>query len=170
MRTSSRRHLLLASSLGAASLLGACGFQLRQAPKLPFDTLFTGFSENSSLGNEFKRSAESAGVRIISDNRQLDAAQVILEVLSDQREKTVVGVNSSGQVREFQIRVRFKFRLRSKEGKELIPETEILQQRDISFNESGALAKEAEESLLYRSMQSDIVQQVLRRLAAVKSL
>jgi len=32
------------------------------------------------------------------------------------------------------------------------------------------LAKEAEEALLYRDMQSDIVQQLLRRLAAVKQL
>jgi len=32
------------------------------------------------------------------------------------------------------------------------------------------LAKEAEEALLYRDMQSDVVQQVMRRLAAVTSL
>ena len=56
------------------------------------------------------------------------------------------------------------------QGKELIPETELLQQRDISFNESAVLAKEAEETLLYRDMQTDIVQQLMRRLAAVKSL
>jgi LPS-assembly lipoprotein len=45
-----------------------------------------------------------------------------------------------------------------------------MQTRDISFNESSALAKETEEQLLYRDMQSDIVQQLMRRLAAVKSL
>jgi LPS-assembly lipoprotein len=52
----------------------------------------------------------------------------------------------------------------------LIAPSDVLQQRDISFNESAVLAKEAEEGLLYRDMQSDIVQQLLRRLAAVKSL
>lgn len=46
--------------------------------------------------------------------------------------------------------------------------TKITQQRDITFNESAALAKEAEEILLYRDMQNDIVQQMLRRLAAIK--
>jgi LPS-assembly lipoprotein len=40
--------------------------------------------------------------------------------------------------------------------------------RDMSYNESAALAKEHEESLLYRAMQSDIVSQVMRRLAAVQ--
>jgi LPS-assembly lipoprotein len=129
-----------------------------------------GFAEGSSLGQELKRSLQASGVRVVSDNRELDAAQVILDVLQDQREKTVVGVNASGQVREFQLRVRFKFRLRGKDGREVIPETELLQQRDFSFNESGALAKESEEALIYRSMQSDIVQQALRRLSSVKAI
>jgi LPS-assembly lipoprotein len=167
----SRRFLLAAVATPVLSLgLAACGFQLRQAPNLPFNTMYASFSETSSLGQELRRALESSSVSVITDNRQLDAAQVILDVLQDQREKTVVGVNASGQVREFQLRVRFKFRLRDKAGKEIIPETELLQQRDISFNESGALAKEAEEALIYRSMQSDIVQQALRRLSAVKAL
>jgi LPS-assembly lipoprotein len=169
--THTRRLLLVAASASLlATGLTGCGFQLRQAPNLPFNTLFAGFAESSSLGQELRRSLETSGVRVITDNRQLDAAQVILEVLQDQREKTVVGVNATGLVREFQLRVRFKFRLRDKSGNEVIPETELLQQRDISFNESGALAKEAEESLIYRSMQSDVVQQTLRRLSAIKSL
>ena len=168
----SRRQTLLrlAGLSMVAALLPACGFQLRQAPNLPFNTMFAGFSEGSSLGQELKRSLEASDVRVISDNRQLDSAQVILEILQDQREKTVVGVNASGQVREFQLRIRFKFRLRGKDGNEIIPETELLLQRDISFNESGALAKEAEEALIYRSMQNDIVQQALRRLSSVKAV
>ena len=56
--------------------------------------------------------------------------------------------------------------LRTPQGQELIGPIEISQQRDISFNESAVLAKEAEEGLMYRDMQSDIVQQLLRRLAA----
>jgi LPS-assembly lipoprotein len=163
------RRALLSAAFASATLTG-CGFALRGAVNLPFNTMYAGFAESSSLGQELRRSLEASGVRVIIDNRQLDAAQVILDVLSDQREKTVVGVNTSGQVREFQLRIRFKFKLRTKEGKELIPDTELLQQRDISFNESGALAKEAEEAILYRSMQSDIVQQTLRRLASVKAL
>lgn len=61
-----------------------------------------------------------------------------------------------------------RFKLVTPTGEEWIPETELLQQRDISYNETIALAKEAEEALLYRNMQTDLVQQLLRRLAAVK--
>jgi len=165
-----RAFLSLMASSTALSLAG-CGFQLRKAPDFAFTTLFSGLPESSPLGVELRRSLESTRrVKVITDGRQINDAQVILDVLGDQREKQVLSRNATGQVREFQLRVRFRFKLRTLAGKELIPETEILQQRDISFNESAVLAKEAEENLLYRDMQSDIVQQVLRRLAAVTEI
>jgi LPS-assembly lipoprotein len=151
-------------------VLSACGFQLRQAPHFAFSSIYVGASPNSALANEFKRSIASGGNVSLIDASGIDSAQVVLDVLTDQREKVVVGLNASGQVREFQLRTRLKFKLRTPQGKELIPETELLQQRDISFNESAVLAKEAEENLLYRDMQADIVQQLMRRLAAVKTL
>ena len=95
-------------------------------------------------------------------------AEAIMDLLQEQRERVVVGLNASGQVRELQLRLRIRFKLRTPGGEELIPDTELLQQRDISYSETIALAKEAEEALLYRNMQTDIVQQLLRRLAAVR--
>ena len=164
-----RRRLFLASL--AAPALAACGFELRRTPTFAFSTLFVGASQNSTLANELKRSIASGGtVEVINDVRQIQRVQVIMDVLAEQREKVVVGLNASGQVREFQLRIRMRFRLRTPQGKELIPDTELLQQRDISFNESAVLSKEAEENLLYRDMQTDIVQQLMRRLSAVKSL
>lgn len=164
-----QRRLLLA--LAAPALLGACGFQLRQAPNFAFDSIYIGMPEQSPLGNELKRQIAASGkVRVLTEARQLPEATVILDSLVDQREKSVVGLTAAGQVREFQLRTRFKFKLRTREGKPLIGDTEILQQREISYSESLALAKEAEEALLYRDMQSDIVQQVMRRLAAVREL
>jgi LPS-assembly lipoprotein len=164
----SRRRLLL---LGVAGTLAGCGFQLRGSAQLAFSSLFVAVSESSELGNELKRNLGSLGtLQVLSDPMQQASAQAVLDILLDQREKTVVGVNASGQVREFQLRVRLRFRLRTPQGRELIPETELLLQRDISFNESAVLAKEAEEGLMYRDMQTDIVQQLIRRLAAVRSL
>ena len=163
-----RRSYLLLLAASAAGGAPGCGFALRQAPSFAFKTLFSPLPEGSSLGVELKRSLESGGsVQVITDARQIDKADVILEVVQDLREKVVVGLNASGQVREFQLRLRFKFKLRSNKNSELIPTTEIVQQRDISFNESAVLAKETEEALLYREMQSDIVQQIMRRLATV---
>ena len=161
-------RLLLAST---AASLGACGFELRKAPNFPFRTLFSPLPESSALGVDLKRALESGGkVQVITDPRLLDKAEVVLDVLGDVREKVVVSRNASGQVREFQLRIRFDFSLRTQGGRQLIAPSQILQQRDISFNESAVLAKEAEEGLLYREMQGDIVQQIMRRLAAVNGL
>ena len=168
-----RAFLVFAASAASLTLvsMNGCGFALRKAPNFAFTTLYSGLAESSPLGVELRRSLEATGkVKVISDARRLNEAQVVLDVLQDQREKVVLSLNSSGQVREFQLRLRFAFRLRTLAGKELIPASEIALQRDISFNESAVLAKEAEENLLYRDMQSDIVQQIMRRLAAVTSL
>ncbi|MDB5881333.1 MAG: lipopolysaccharide-assembly family protein [Ramlibacter sp.] len=163
-----RKHFL--GLAGAALLLTGCGFELRQAPHFAFSSIYVNGTAASSLVTELKRMIAAGGSVSVVDAAGQAGTQVVLDVTGDQREKVVVGLNASGQVREFQLRTRVKFKLRTPEGKELIPETELLQQRDISFNESAALAKEAEESLLYRDMQTDIVQQLMRRLAAIKAI
>ena len=166
-----RRQVLSTLAAASALALSGCGFKLRQAPTLAFTSLYVGVAEGSLFGTELKRSLASLGsLQLVTDTKLKQTAQVLLEVLLERREKTVVGVNAAGQVREFQLRIRVKFKLVTPPGKELIEETELLQQRDISFNESAVLAKETEEGLLYRDMQTDIVQQLLRRLAAVKQL
>ena len=147
--------------------LTGCGFKLRGAQNYAFKTLAVLPQPGGALAQELRRSFD-ASVRVLAPDEPLAQAQLVLDILQEQREKTVVGVNSSGQVREFQLRVRVKFQVRTAQGRELTPEAEVLLQRDISFNETAVLAKEAEEALLYRDMQTDAVQQVLRRLATVR--
>lgn len=173
--SSTRRSLLLhgagTAALMSLSSLAGCGFKLRGAQSYAFSSIFINAASASTVVTELERNVASDGnVRVITDTKQQANAQVILDVVADQREKIVVGLTSSGQVREFQLRLRFRFKLRGQNGKELLPETELLQQRDISFNESAVLSKEVEEAQLYRNMQSDIVQQIARRLAAVRDL
>ena len=164
-----RRALLLAVPVLSATGLTACGFALRQAPNYPFSTIFVRVAESSSMGNELKRNLAAGGrLEVVTDPKRFDSVEVVLEITTDQREKSVASLTSAGQVREFQLRTRVKFRLRTPQGKELIADTEILQHRDISYTETQALSKEAEEQLLYRNMQTDIVQQIMRRVAAVR--
>ena len=170
-----QRRLLwqAASAAGAGALLATagCGFKLRGVPNFAFESIYVNMPEGSSLGTELKRTlASNRNLRVVMDSQQMLKSDVILDPLFDQRQKVVVATNAAGLVREFQLRLLFSFRLRTPQGKELIPRADLQQQRDISFNESAVLAKEAEEGLLYRDMQSDVVQQVMRRLAAVRSL
>lgn len=157
------------AALVAMLLAGGCGFKLRGQQTFGFESIAVNAAQNGPVATELRRQL-GARLRDAAPGPSAGGSHVVMDVVNEQREKTVAGVNAAGQVREFQLRIRVTFRLRSAQGKELIAENEILQQRDISFNESASLAKEAEEGLLYRDMQNDIVQQLLRRLAAVAAV
>jgi LPS-assembly lipoprotein len=158
-------------SMVVLGLVASCGFGLRKPPEFAFKSMYTNVAPTSLLGTELRRNLRAMGnIELFTDAAQAKNAEVILDIVQELREKTVVGVTASGQVRELQLRLRLRFRLRTPQGKDLIADTELLQQRDQSYAEAFALSKQAEEELLYRSMQTDMVQQILRRLAAVKEL
>jgi LPS-assembly lipoprotein len=169
--TPSRRQSLHALALGPLLAgLSACGFQLRSSGKYPFRTLYANFPATSPLGVELRRNLLGTGrIEVLTDAQQMLKADAILDILSEERQQVVVGMNASGQVRELQLRLRVKFRLRTPQGRELIESVELAQQRDLSFTETAALSKEIEQGMMYRDMQTDIVQQIMRRLAAVKT-
>jgi LPS-assembly lipoprotein len=161
-----RKVLVLVTQVASAGVLSGCGFQLRTSENFGFSTLAIVPNPGGPVAVELRRTLGTA-LQVLAPDADLKLAQVVLDIVQEQREKVVVGVNSSGQVREFQLRIRVKFRVRTPQGHELAPDAEIVQQRDFSFNESAVLGKEAEEAMFYRSMQTDIVQQLTRRLATV---
>lgn len=152
----------------AALPLAACGFHLRRAPEFGFASLYVPGA--SVLVRELRRQLQSSGgsLVVITDPAQMAKAEAVVDILSERQERVVVGQNASGQVRELQLRLRVRFRLRGPQGQEWIPDTELLQRRDISYNETIALSKEGEEALLFKDMQTDLAQQLMRRLAAAK--
>lgn len=160
-----RRRLLAAGLAGAATLLAGCGFRLRRSAALPFRTLYAGFAPASAIGAEFRRL-----VRVAEDTELVDdpaQAEARLEVLREQREREVVAFSSTGRPREYQLRLRFGFRVVDAQSRELLAPTELVLSRDLVSTDVEVVAKQQEEELLYREMQSDLVQQLLRRLAAI---
>jgi LPS-assembly lipoprotein len=162
-----RRGFLGAAAAAALSLAG-CGFELRKAPVFAFKTLAV--PGNSAFANYLRRNIRAAGTVELIPAEKADTAEAILDILGENRENVVLSSNAAGQVRELQLRLTLRFKLRTPAGKELLGPTEIRQQRDITYNETAALAKEGEQELLFRDMQNDIAQQTMRRLAAVKEL
>jgi len=166
-KPSRRAWLARGLALASAAALAGCGFQLRGSSRLPFDTLYAGFLPSSALGGDFRRLVRvMGGTRLVE---RAEDAQVRLDVLQELREKEIVGFSSTGRPREYQLRLRFSFKLTDvAKGTELIPANEIVLRREITTTDTQVVAKEQEEALLYREMQTDMVQQLLRRLAAVK--
>ncbi|OWW20109.1 LPS assembly lipoprotein LptE [Noviherbaspirillum denitrificans] len=163
-----KRRAVLA--LSTALLLGACGFQLRGANGqggLPFKTVYIGTAETSPLGIELRRYIRASGDTAVVNDKKL--AQATIEVLNEAREKATLTLNTQGRIREYSLYYRVKFRVIDEKSAELLAPTELVLKRDISFNESQVIAKEKEEEMLYRDMQSDVVQQILRRISALKA-
>ena len=147
-----------------ALTLAACGFQLRGAQPLPFASIY--IADNWELGALLRRNIRSLGTTQLSETPQ--EAQAVFTLLGEAKEKHILSLSATGRVREFQLRHRLAFRVHDLKGREFIPPTEIILTRDISFNDERVLAKEYEEQLLYRDMQNDMVQQLLRRMASIK--
>lgn len=161
-----RRALLLAAS---ALPLAGCGFALRRAPDFGFHSIYLAVPAGSALGIELRRQLQGAGsVEVITEAARRADADVVLESSGEQRERIVVSRTAAGEVREFTLRLLFAFQVRTPAGRELLPPTTIAREIDQSYSESEALSKEQEAQMLYQDLQSDIVQQVIRRLAAIR--
>lgn len=157
-----RRRLLVAA---AGALLAGCGFRLRGDVALPFESIYVQAGDSAFAAELTRYLKGGSKVKVVDSPAE---AQVVLQILGELREKQILTLTQAGAVGEFLLRYRVNFRLQAKDGRDLIAPSEIVLVRDFTFNSSQALAKEYEESLLYRDMQSDAVQQILRRLQTVK--
>jgi LPS-assembly lipoprotein len=159
---SSRRAFL---ACGALAALGGCGFRMRGAAQVPFSTIFLPRT-HIGLGLDLKRQVEAGtNARVVDDPKSADA---VLQFTEEVRQKEVLSLTSAGRVREFQLRYRVGFRVHDARNRDFVPQNTIQLTRDVTFNDAQILAKEQEEQLLYRDMQADMVQQIIRRLAAAK--
>lgn len=162
-----RRRILaaLAASL-VATTLPACGFKLRGPRPLSFASLYIGLDRNTSLYGMLRRQIMANGsTQVVDDPAQADAR---LEMLRDNRDREILSLSSAGRVREYTLEQTLGFRLVARDGRELLPPTLISARRDYNFDDAQVIAKEQEEALLYRDMEKDLVEQLVRRLAAVQ--
>ena len=170
-------------------LVAGCGFKLRGSAelpgyKLPFATIALSLAETSEFYAHLKRTIEasSPGTRVVSDPRE---AEAVLTVLGDRSEKIILSLTAAGRAREYQLVRHFSFKVHGNVTApaappvkysdapvtgpvEYLPTSTITLRREITFSDDLVLSKESEEGLLLRDMQNDLVQQLMRRLAAAK--
>lgn len=145
-------------------LLTACGFQPRGAATLPFDTLYVEAPQGSLFATQLRRVIGAGSKTKITDTQA--GADATLQLLSELREKEILSLSAGGRVRELQLRYRVQYQVYGKDKTLISAPSEIVLRRDFSFNDQDQLSKESEEALLYRDMQTDAVQQLVRRLQA----
>ena len=145
--------------------LAACGFRLRGSAEVPFRQIYVQGS-SPGIALDLRRHIHAAtSATVVDDVKQADA---IVEFLQERREKHILSLTGAGRVREFQLRYSVAFRVHDGKGGQYVPPTTLLLTRDMSFSDAEVLAKESEEQLLFRDMQNDMVQQIMRRLATAE--
>jgi len=156
----------IAVAFAVAFLLAACGFQLRGTAALPFETLYMPATTTAGVALDLKRNIQSGTHTTVVDDPK--KAEALLEFTQEVREKQILSLAATGRVREFKLLYRVGFRVHDGKGGEFLPASTLQLTREVSFNDTEVLAKEAEEQLLYRDMQVDMVQLIMRRLAAAQ--
>lgn len=163
---SGRRRLLLTGGALAALVLSGCGFRLRGPQALDFATLHINTPPESELGARLRRLVATSGTtRVVEEAERADAR---LQILANSRGREILSLTGAGKVREYQLVQTLRFQLLDKSGTALIAPTSLSARREYTFDDSQVLGKEQEEALLYRDMQNDLVQQMMRRLAAAR--
>jgi len=167
-----QRARLCSIVLALSLTVSACGFHLRGDGghyTLPFPTMYVGLPESSPLAVDLKRNINANGsTTVVKTAKEADGIVDVISNPEHTKTKTILSLNSNGRVRQYLLQYSIVFRVLDKQGAVLLPPTAIALSRPIDFNETQLLAKEQEEALLYKDMQTDLVQQMMRRIAAIK--
>lgn len=159
------RALLLLTTL----TLAACGFHLRgsdlQDVRFGFKSLYIKTPSESPFVIELRR--------ILSKNKMepvatADKAELILEIVSEKTTKQILSLSGSGRVREYQLGYRVSMRAYDIQKVEWLPPDDVQLNRVLAYDDALILAKEQEETQLYKDMRADAVAQTVRRLMRAK--
>ncbi len=152
-----------------ACAISACGFHLRGEATYAFTSLYLNSpttTASAAFTTELRRALRAASTAKLVD--KADEAQVVLDINSVEDDKHILSLSSGGKVFEYLLTKRVLFRVHDADGNDWLPTAEVIIRRTYTYSDTEALAKEYEEQRLWREMQTDAVQQIVRRLQAAK--
>jgi len=147
------------------SALAGCGFHLRGTAELPFASVYVPGATGGIALDLARNIRAGTNVKLVDEAKQ---AEAILEFTGEARAKEILSLTGAGRVREFRLRYRVGFRVHDGKGNDYVAHNTLELTRDVTFNDADVLAKESEEQLLFRDMQGDMVQQIMRRLSSAQ--
>ena len=102
---------------GLVLLLSGCGFQLRGAYSLPYESIYLATGD-SVIGAGLKRQIRVSGTRIAESK---DDASVTFLPSGEMRDTVILSLSSGGRVREKRLRYRYAYRIVDAKGRDLVP-------------------------------------------------
>ncbi len=161
-------HRILKSTLLTLLALGisACGFQLRKDLALPpaLQTLRLDVADPFSPLERDLAAALARSGATITERPGAPRISIPVNSLSTQ----VQSIGDAARVTEYVVRHRVELRVFAADGVELLPLTVIELDRDFAYDETQALGAAAEEDLLRKELQREMVREILRRIALIQ--
>ena len=145
--------------------LAACGFQLRGEYNVPFASVFVSAPGTSQIANKLKRELADSPTKLSIAAKDAEAQ---LNITQEKRDRIILSLSGAGRVREYQLKLTVQYQLVDSKGAVAIPTSEIQLQRILTYDDSQVIAKQQEEALLFQDMERDAMQQILRRMTAIK--
>lgn len=157
------RLLLLLAALGIAG----CGFQPRGQTLalggIPSPLHVTGLTAYSPLQRELASQLDAAGASL---SETAAGAAAVLRISDARSGSRVLSVNSRNKAVEFELEESATFSLRAADGRELATEQTVRTLRILFQPEDAVLGSSREAELLRGDMRRQLVESIIRRLAA----
>ena len=157
MRVALKNILILILTLSIMS----CGFQLRGDLDNSFNSIQI---DGGSLGftKVLKKKYRRSGIEI--KNSYADKS---IEITKDEFSKSILSLNSTGKVREYQLNYHISYRIKNLSGK-WGSEIRIKSRREYSYDDQNIVAKEQEEINLIKEMREQIIRTMTSQISSVK--
>ena len=179
----------------ATCMLSACGFKMQGVTPLPFDSLFITIPANTQFGADVRRAIRAASpntklievsditltladftedddtedprvITRVKRDKAMKIAQAQLVQVAEIRNTRQVSLNAQGQVEEYELTLRFTFRLVDSRRQIILPDTTLNAVRSLPFDVRFVQAKEGEQATLFKDMQRSLVARIVRRMTA----
>ena len=145
-------------------ILSGCGFHLRGESTTGLKSIYVPGA--SAMAQEIRRTLAGGATRVLPT---AEGAEATLQILSENRDKTVNTITGAGRVYEhaLTLRVRYQMNVAGRDDPVIAP-TETVARRLLTYSEAAPIAKEAEEQLLFKDMQVELADRILRQVAIAK--
>lgn len=144
--------------------LTACGFQIRSAADIAFDTLYIQ-GPALSISKDLRKRLAVNGVKVVSAPEQ---AELLLELMSEENDQVILSLSGDGLVNEYELFYRLNFRMREPASETWGAVQTIENRRDFTFDDRQLLGKQIEQDRLFEDMRQSATRELMRRLAVQK--
>jgi LPS-assembly lipoprotein len=150
-----------------ALLLSACGFKMRGSASLPSEMAITYIKSGNPYDSLVTDFADALRIHNVAVTEDREAATATLVIMDSRRDKDVLSVNANGKVLEFQLTQTILFAVETADKTRLLEPQQVSMSRDYLYNSNDVLSKQREEEVVRRTLQRELVNLAILRMAAV---